>query len=231
MSSVGVHGMLVVGEETVYLSHLPMFMSPHDFQIVLEVKLLRGDKDVGGEYAADRRARGTNIYTLNPTEEFDVTELDPSGGAPSRTSFEGALFRGHFERGGTPLIADLSVHIEKVVHFQHLDPRPGGAAPEYFFFGKGSELFLAHDILGPPDFDQVLVVRGGANYTDEQLQNGIPISFRSEDLPNGPPPVRLREGSQVFGADQLHGLHPPTSVEVDRELYLETQDLAHHHNM
>jgi hypothetical protein len=33
---MGVHGMLF-GEEALYLSHLPMFEGPHNFQLILEV--------------------------------------------------------------------------------------------------------------------------------------------------------------------------------------------------
>jgi hypothetical protein len=38
-----VHGMLVVGEGQLFLSHLPMFHAPHDYQIIMEVRL-RGDE-------------------------------------------------------------------------------------------------------------------------------------------------------------------------------------------
>jgi hypothetical protein len=33
----GVHGMLLFGADTLYLSHLPMFMRPHNYQVILEV--------------------------------------------------------------------------------------------------------------------------------------------------------------------------------------------------
>ena len=33
------HGMLLFGNETVYASHLPMFHSPHDYQLILELDL------------------------------------------------------------------------------------------------------------------------------------------------------------------------------------------------
>ena len=35
--AIGLHGMLIVGEETIYVSHLPMWMRPHNFQVILEV--------------------------------------------------------------------------------------------------------------------------------------------------------------------------------------------------
>jgi hypothetical protein len=35
--AIGIHGMLIVGEEAIYVSHLPMWMRPHNFQVILEV--------------------------------------------------------------------------------------------------------------------------------------------------------------------------------------------------
>src|SRR6185369_13090055 len=61
------HNMLVVGEQTVYLSHLPMFQEageppmPHRYQAILEVTFTKQEG-----YVKDRRGHPTtNIYTLN----------------------------------------------------------------------------------------------------------------------------------------------------------------------
>jgi hypothetical protein len=39
----GRHNMVVFGRDTVFLSHLPMFMAPHDAQLILEVALENAD--------------------------------------------------------------------------------------------------------------------------------------------------------------------------------------------
>jgi hypothetical protein len=59
---VGIHGMLFFGEGTLYLSHLPMFMSMHDHQVILEVTLTTAGQDAQASYRADRRATGAG-YT------------------------------------------------------------------------------------------------------------------------------------------------------------------------
>ena len=83
----GVHGMLMVGEETIYLSHLPMFMSPHNYQAILEVTLTSKGSDPQAIYANDRRTTGEKIYTFMP-ERFVLTELvSPDPKRPSRRSF------------------------------------------------------------------------------------------------------------------------------------------------
>jgi hypothetical protein len=45
-----VHGMLLVGEETLYLSHLPMFHSPHNYQVILEVRFKTSTLDPKSVY-------------------------------------------------------------------------------------------------------------------------------------------------------------------------------------
>jgi hypothetical protein len=121
------HNMLVVGEETVYLSHLPMFQAegappmPHRYQAILEVTL-----EKQGDYAKDRREhRTTNIYTLNP-EIFVLPELvasDPQ--RKPRDSFKAkAVFRGHLERDDrVPILQDVEVRVKRVIHFREFDPK------------------------------------------------------------------------------------------------------------
>ena len=56
--------MLVVGEKGIFLSHLPMFMAPHNRQFILHVALAEDKNDI---YFKDRQNhRDTRIYTLEP---------------------------------------------------------------------------------------------------------------------------------------------------------------------
>jgi hypothetical protein len=70
----GVHGMLLFGEESLYLSHLPMFMTIHDHQVILEVTLAHGEKDTHATYRADRQDTGELVYTLS-LKSFPSTGL------------------------------------------------------------------------------------------------------------------------------------------------------------
>ena len=71
--AIGLHGMLIVGEETIYVSHLPMWMQPHNFQVILEVTFAGPDQPQA-RYVADRKATGTRLYTLNPRQQWDIRE-------------------------------------------------------------------------------------------------------------------------------------------------------------
>ena len=118
--AVDIHGMLVVGERTIYLSHLPMFTAPnHRFQVILEATLARDGDDPQAAYLADRRQSGATIYTLRP-DEFDIACLEP-GHPQCITSFTGTLFRNHFERPGKQaILPGLTVNVMRVVAFRRL---------------------------------------------------------------------------------------------------------------
>ena len=53
VDTTGVHGMWLVGESPVYVSHLPMFMVPHNYQVILKVTL---EDDVNRKLADLRAA-------------------------------------------------------------------------------------------------------------------------------------------------------------------------------
>jgi len=232
----GFHGMLIVGEETIYVSHLPMWMAPHNFQVILEVTF-KGPGQPQARYIDDRKTTGTRLYTLEP-EEFDIKELAPTAPQhlPSRSSFGATIWRNHFEDhpvthpGQRFMIAqDAEVHVENVVYFQELHPHgPGLQALEYLLFGKGQELFLAHVITQPPDFDQVLSVQvGNHQFTDEDLLQGVRVVFpgRANTISS-----KIEEGEQLLGKARIVGQDAPGSIDlpvgVGIELYFETEDLA-----
>ena len=187
----GRHGMLMFGEGAVYFSHLPMFMSPHDYQAIFAVTLTLQGSDPQAAYVQDRRTSGQRIYTFVP-ERFVLPDLvTPDRQHPRRTSFMGTPFRGHFERGGQPLPLptagqlaatkppEVKAAVDRIIHFRKFSPE-GPPLPqlEYLLFGKGTECFLAHFITTPPDFDQILAVKvAGRDFTAQELQQGVLITL------------------------------------------------------
>jgi hypothetical protein len=222
---------MLVGSQTAFLSHLPMFemlnpaktdyMTPHRFQVILQASLNSGGKDVTPMYFADRQSHpDVKMYSVSPAKVFVL----PQVAAPSPlTSFQATVFQGHLERGGKPIkgLQSAGVKIQKVVHFHKFDPAAKApAALEYFLFGKGTELFLAHSIVKPPDFDQLLSVTvDGLKLTDEELGSAIRLSIPSK---KNSPANRLKEGEQaqaeISGGRKL-------SVRAVREFYFEEGEL------
>jgi hypothetical protein len=166
-----VHGMLVVGMQKIYLSHLPMYHRPHDYQVIFEAGLSTGDK---ASYVQDRAAHPEEtVYTLVP-EPFVLPDLV---GHPHPIHAD--LYRGHFERGGVPILQGITVGVESVIHFHKLDPQaPHPAVDKYLAFGQaGGETFLAHLISGKPDFDELIEAPG--------LQGPLPRVIESAETPAG----------------------------------------------
>ena len=222
-ATFGTHGMMLAGVETLYLSHLPMFMAPHNFQVILEVAL-EGD---AANRLRDSRARfGANrLYTFNP-EAFSIIELASVDAAkPARKSFKGDLFHGHFEKGGSLVAANVTVRVENVVHFETLGLDPAGPADlEYLLFGKGKEMFLAHWITGPPDFDQVLSVNIRGGLSDADILQGVHVIFPGK---SNSPQTRIKPGTKLAGRGHITGAHQflELQVEATAEIYFEVGEL------
>ena len=239
------HNMLIVGREAVFLSHLPMFTapdfdSPHRYQVILEAAFTKPGTDPQAAYADDRRRNpATKIYMFNPAE-FILPQLHADGGQAPVTSFGGTIFRGHFERPGKRVIADgVTAGVKKVVHFREFDPAAASPAKlEYILFGKGGELFLAHFIARPPDFDQVLSVSvAGRAFTDEELGRGMRVTFerpntiaqrlverqeavgevRDAKAADAPLKVRFKAGTEFYfeeGELRVPAAFNPTAAEI-----------------
>ncbi len=234
------HNMLVVGQQTVFLSHLPMFegvtadkaafTSPHRFQVILEATFTRAGRDVSTLYAEDRRAHPrTRVYTLNPAP-FVLSHLLASGPPPAPLrAFTGTVFRGHLERGGVPIpgLEGVTVVVTRVVHARQFAPRTPPPRLEYLLFGRGAERFLAHHVVAPPDFDQVLAVRvEDGSLTDEALGRGVRVGIPGRA---NRPVRRLKEGERVtavlLGPGATSAGRASVRLSAGTELYFEEGEL------
>jgi hypothetical protein len=234
------HNMMVVGTKTVYLSHLPMFdsvsddgaefTSPHRRQVILEATFTQAGRDLTPLYFKDRLGHPQEkMYTLKPSD-FVLGRVDPTGEALKK--FKGqAVFRGHLERGGRAIfgrdnVSSFDVNVKNVIHFHKFDPK--GTKPEhleYLLFGKGMELFLAHFITLPDDFDQIIAVKiPGHGLTDLQLSKGMHVIIPDRD---NTAVARLKEKQMSSGQLQLPNSGAKTlSLEIIREFYFEEGELA-----
>ena len=223
----GRHSMFVFGHGTVLLSHLPMFMAPHDAQLLLEATL----EDATGrsllEAWEDERASHADerLYTVMP-EKFALSTLyspDP----PARASFRARFFRGHLERGGRviPELADVVVRVTDVLYARRFDRSGKPDDLTYLLVGHRTELFLVHRISEPPDFDQILAVElNGSPVDEEALRIGVEVVL--EGRPNTAQ-ERLRDGATATARGHVTGAHQFLTLEITgiRELYFEEGEL------
>jgi hypothetical protein len=152
-TAIGGHGMAVFGgREGLYASHLPMFHTPHDSQIVLRLHLADAAAD---RALRDELAREPRLWTFDP-ETFDLLRLAPGHARPLR-EFKARFFEGHFERGGKPQAAEQRVVVDEVLLFRRLQAALREAATgRYRLIGKGEEWFAFKLIDRRPDFDHIV---------------------------------------------------------------------------
>lgn len=143
---LALHGLVLLGTDTVYAVHMPTFTTPHDFQAVLRVDL---DTDT---YRTARKRYGTSaLFTLSPRTLL-LKDLEPGA------SFPADLYFGRFGRDGE-LLGEVGVGIEERLYVGHpTDPTMEPAPLRYVLFGR-EQLYLAHVFTRPPDFDQVLTAQ------------------------------------------------------------------------
>jgi hypothetical protein len=170
-----VHGMLLFGTKKVFVSHLPMFHSPHDYQWIASLNL---PEETEAVYLQDKEETGSVVYTLVP-ERFELPSM-----VASPRPFKAVLYRGHFERGGVPITGTITVQLEQTIHFAKLNPNE--MKPATFIglaVGDEEEMFIAHKISGRPDFDQIV-----------EIEPSKMSQFLSSSLPNSP----LKEVKKVL---------------------------------
>jgi hypothetical protein len=237
------HNMMIVGEKTAYLSHLPMFViegepptfdSPHRFQVILEATFTQGTRDLTASYFKDR-ANNPNekMYTLNPAR-FVLSRVNSR--VPLKRFRGNTVFRGHLEREGQPFIGFtgsrppaggvFDVNVKNVVHFHQFSKQ--ATKPdrlEYLLFGKGTELFMNHFITRPNDFDQIISVKiDGQSLTEAQLSKGMHVVIAER---GNTALERIKEKQSVSARFMVPGGAPRTlTVEATREFYFEEGELA-----
>ncbi|MGV9868774.1 hypothetical protein [Rhodococcus koreensis] len=214
------HGMILWGANSVYLSHLAMIRHPiHAYQIIVEAGLTR-DGLVSDVYLDDRKKNPEQeLYSFVP-EDFVLPDILPDGAAPpQRTSFTGALFRGHFEKGGEQIAPDLVADIKRVVHGRKLevDP-PTPKTLEYIVFGTSDEVYLAHLITRPPDFDQVIQVKLDHQIPEEELGRGLRLTVPGRINEKGKR-IQQRDGTVAATLHSAGGEEISVEIEPGGEVH------------
>lgn len=153
-STFGTHGMVLFGgSDGLYAAHLPMYHAPHDYQVVLRVRLADAAQDAALRARLQERIA---LWTLDP-EKFAIDRLAPGAAAPL-TSFKAAVVLGHFEQDGVRQM-EAQVVVDEVVHFRQLpmDVRTVPAA-RYLQIGAPQRRYLVKLIESRPDFDHIFAI-------------------------------------------------------------------------
>jgi hypothetical protein len=202
------HGMLIFGTEKTYASHLPMFHAPHNYQIILELELDPATKKL---FIADQEKNPEyTTYTIEP-EKFVLPEM-----MQNPKSFKANLYRGHFERGGIKIAADIHVTIKKIIYYTKFKTDEARAVKTNFIvFGNPKEQFIAHQITNKPDFDQIIQVKTTTNFMFENKKYELATLNKTENSPLGV------SGNQIEADYNSNS----TTLTLLKQLYLEFDDL------
>jgi hypothetical protein len=189
--------------DTFYISHLPMFHPPHDYQAIVEVKL---SPEAKAKYQA--AAGSGKLFTFAPLGTFvlpkQITSLAP---------IKGTLFDGHFERGGSELL-DTDLELVRVVYYKKLDPKAPATAPErQIIFGNGNEYFVARDVTTRPGVDEFIPLPRGTKLPEALAEE---IRTKGQAYTNS---MKISAGQVKIGQGKTQVSFPYQS------LYRETGDL------
>lgn len=201
------HGMLVFGNTTLFASHLPLFHSPHDYQVILELKC---SKKNFKKFLKDKKQHPAyNTYTIEP-ETFILPDmlLQPR-------PFKVKLYRGHFERGGVLIASGITIEIKQIIYYKKLESTalklPDAS---YIIFGNSKEQYAIHTISNKPDFEQVIEINcNNSAWLEQNKYNQI--SLQSSNIPLG-------VSSNTIPVDNHSNVQ---SITLLRQLYLEWDDL------
>ncbi|GAA4842317.1 hypothetical protein [Algivirga pacifica] len=200
------HGMLLFGNHQIYASHLPMFHSPHDYQVLLKLELSEMDKE---QFLKDKAQHPHwPTYTIAP-ETFVLPEM-----INNPRPFKVSVYRGHFERGGELLLEEITVKIKEVIYFEKFNSKAEKAkSADYILLGDEQEQFLVHRISNKPDFEQIIQVKTDAVASLEDQPYRILTINEAQNSPIGVSGNRI-----IVGQD---------TVQLLEQLYLEFEDLKH----
>jgi hypothetical protein len=207
-----VHGMLFFGgvkSPAIYISHLPIFHTPHDYQVLAEIEI---PDAVRSAYRKSLKANPRQtVYTLVP-EVFVLPEM-----LANPRPFKAELYAGHFERGGKAISEKFTVNFKRILYQKKFDPQEKRSeTASYLVFGDASAQYAAHLITAKPDFDQILTLKNVPIRAEVFKTHGYTLcTFQQKNIP-------LKSGN--FTAESTV---EPTKMllKVDKSLYLEFDDL------
>src|ERR1041384_5614991 len=158
------HGFSLLGKRSLVLSHIPMFMAPHQAQVFLEVTLSAADgSDPAKTYLDDQKQTNAKAYVL-VSDPLVLPNLAPDAETPLRT-FTGKLYRGAWpfdDLAKAPVVIPaLTVNVTRAIFYRSFVNAAALKELTYYCFQTPETTYLAHVITRPPDFVQLLSAHVG----------------------------------------------------------------------
>jgi hypothetical protein len=150
------HGFNLLGKNSLLLSHIPMFMPPHQAQLFLEVSLAgNSGQDPAKIYLDDQAKTGVTDYVLL-SDPLVLRTLAPDA-SDRLQSFTGKLYRGWpFNNPNTaPLLVDqLTVHVKRAIYYHDITQGRLLTELTYLAFRTPETEYIVHKLVQPPDLSK-----------------------------------------------------------------------------
>lgn len=151
------HGFSLLGKKSLVLSHIPMFMPPHQAQIFLEVILSgSGGEDPTEIYLKDMQNSGTTNYVL-VSDPIVLQDLAPHANKPIK-SFTGKLNRGwpFPTKDNTPnrakmIVDNVTVKVTRSLYFHKIPIGKPFPDLTYLAFATPETSYIVHKLVQPAD--------------------------------------------------------------------------------
>lgn len=171
---VGFHGMVLVTDgQHLFASHLPLYQTPHDYQLVYEVKSTH-QKQLVEHLTQINNSISThgakNMITLLPAR-FDLNTLIEGQTFEIETEF----YLGHFERGGKKWLKDKDFKFVRQIYKRPLANLPktiGSNVRKWHVLHTcpNNQQLLIHLIQAAPSFDAIV---SGSQCLDTYVMNPL----------------------------------------------------------
>jgi len=184
------HGMVIFGTDTLFVSHIPMFMTPHDWQALMQVSLSHAQSDALAVYQKALTPGKQGLFTIRP-KPFVLPNLL----AGKIKSFQADLYRGNFEAGGKVILSNITVTVDNVLYSTQLSKSTQAADQlTYIPVEANGASFLVHQITAPKNFDHIVQIQ----WLDESaIANNALRSFKALDTES----ARLKTGQYFSVSD------------------------------
>lgn len=143
-SLMGYHGMVIFADKNnqLYASHLPLYSTPHNYQIIYKISTEKGHEV--------NELLTSAMVTLLP-EKFDLTKLIEK----QQFTLSATVFSGHFERGGDKAF-ETKIKFEKAVVVKKVNANFSQSQSAFYIETiNDTQALWVHKIQNSPSFDAI----------------------------------------------------------------------------
>ena len=172
------HGFFMLGDEVLFLEHMPMFTQEnHMYQVILRASL---PAEAVRQVRQMREQHPDHVLNLINVQGEPMTLLQLKTGEVTR--FNATIYADYSnDNGGSPgpvAIQSVPVTVEQVVFFRHFDYSFEFPEPlRYLVFGTPRQAYMSHLITRTPDFQHILNLASVPPWlAGSQVQAGVAVN-------------------------------------------------------